>query len=246
MMGIIERIFGGNVLYYPGCLTKFVAKDLQKNYERLLRKAGIDFIKLDKKEVCCGSPILNAGYLELGRNLAKKNFLVFKEHSVKKIITSCPACYKTFSQEYPKLLEGWDIEVLHVTQVLHESWKRGKISFNQLKKKTVTYHDPCHLGRHGGIYEEPRELINSLGFRLVEMEFNRENAFCCGGGGGVRANFPLLANRIAKNRLKQAKKTKASLLLTTCPLCYLHLKENSSDMEVKEISEVLVEALKEK
>lgn len=239
-MKFITKILGGNVLYYPGCMKKFVLKDLEKNYENILRKIGVDFIKLKDKEVCCGSPVLNAGYFQTFEFLARKNYRVFKEHSVKKIITSCPACFKTFRYDYPRFLENFDIEVEHVTQTIVKAIKKGKIE-KKIIKESVTYHDPCHLGRYCGIYEEPREIIKHLGFEIVEMEFNKENAFCCGGGGGVRANFPQLAEKIAEDRVEQAKKTGTKVLITTCPLCYQCLKEIGSKegVRVKELSQIL-------
>ena len=103
-MGMLDKLLGGNTLYYPGCMTKFVLKDIESNYEKILRKSGIDFIKLKDLEVCCGSPVLNAGYDNDFKTLAMKNLDVFKKHGIKKIITSCPACYKTFHKDYPKIL----------------------------------------------------------------------------------------------------------------------------------------------
>ncbi|MEM5793965.1 MAG: (Fe-S)-binding protein [Candidatus Aenigmatarchaeota archaeon] len=237
-MKFFEKLKGGNILYYPGCLTKFVAKDLGENYRKILRKIGIDFIELKDLEVCCGSPALNAGYRNDAKNLAQKNLKVFKEHSVRKIITSCPACFKVFSQDYPKLLDKWDIEVEHTTQTIAKAIKEGKLKLNKKFNNIITYHDPCHLGRYSKIYEEPREILKFLGFEIVEMEFSRENSFCCGGGGGVVGNYPELAEEIAKERLKQATKTKAKVLVTACPLCYVHLKKFANGMEVKEISEL--------
>ena len=239
-MGLLDKLLGGNVLFYPGCMEKFVLREQEKNYEEILKKIGIDFIKLKDLEVCCGSPVLNAGYLEDFKTLAKKNFKVFKEHGVKRIITPCPACFKTFKLEYPKVIEDFDIEVEHMTQTLLKALKEGKLKPKRLKKVKVTYHDPCHLGRYCGVYEEPREIIKFLGLNLIEMEFNRENAFCCGGGGGLRSNYPELAREIAKERMKQALKTKAKILVTCCPLCYACLKEVGRKIEVKELSELFV------
>lgn len=236
-MSIFKKIFKGNTLYYPGCLSKFVAKDLVENYRRILREAGIDFIELADSEVCCGSPSLKAGYNDDFKKLAEKNLQVFKEHSVGKIITHCPACFMIFKKEYPKVLgEKWDIEVLHATEVLRQ--KAGK-SENQ--KGVVAYHDPCHLGRQMGVYDPPREIIKSLGYELKEMELNKNQSFCCGGGGGVQANELELANKIAKDRIKMAKKTGAKVLVTPCPLCYLHLKKNAEgeNIEVKELSHLM-------
>jgi Fe-S oxidoreductase len=234
---ILRKILGGNVLYYPGCLTKFVANDLGENYRKILHCIGIDFIELKELEVCCGSPVIAAGYREEAKKLAEKNFKVFKEHSVKKIITSCPACFRMFSQEYPKLVKDWDIQVEHTTQTIAKALKQGKLKLKKIGGK-VTYHDPCHLGRYSKVYEDPREIIKA-GYQLVEMEMNREQSLCCGAGGGTKANYPELAEAVGKERVEQAKKTGAKVLVTACPLCYLHLKEVAGkEIEVKEISEM--------
>jgi heterodisulfide reductase subunit D len=240
MMAIFGKLFSGNILYYPGCLTKTVAKDLLENYKKILTKIGIDYIVLNDLEVCCGSPILNAGFKEDARKLAEKNFEVFKAHGVKKIITACPACYKTYSQDYPKLLKKWDIEVEHITMTLSKAIKEGKLKPKQIGK-SMTYHDPCHLGRHCGIYDEPREFLKATGAELKEMELSKELAFCCGAGGGVSANHPELAAAIAKERVSMAEKTGADELVTCCPMCYYNLKDNSKKMKVREFSQLLVE-----
>lgn len=237
-MKLFEKILGGNILYYPGCLTKFVAKDLKEKYEKILRKLGIDFIELSELELCCGSPALKAGYFEDFKNLAEKNLKVFKEHAVKKIITNCPACFMILKKYYKEVLkEKWDIEVEHITQTINSKLKAQKSKLlENSDHKLVTYHDPCHLGRQMGVYEEPREIIKKLGYEILEMELSRLESFCCGAGGGVKTNEPELANKIAKDRIEQAKKTGAKILVTTCPLCYLHLKENATDIEVKDLS----------
>ena len=239
-MKILEGIMGGNILYYPGCMMKFVTKEQNEKYKKILRKIGIDFIELRDLEACCGSPILAAGYPEEAKKLAERNLKVFKEHSVKKIITPCPACFRVFSQEYPEILGKWDIEVEHATQTIARALEEGKLKLKNLKAK-VTYHDPCHLGRYSGVYEEPRKIIGASGSKIVEMKMTRENALCCGGGGGLRANYPELAKEIAKERIGQAKKTKARILVTPCPLCYVQLKEaaEKSKVQVMELSEFI-------
>ncbi|MBC7073804.1 (Fe-S)-binding protein [Candidatus Parcubacteria bacterium] len=239
-MRIFEKILGGNILYYPGCLTKFVAKDLKEKYEKILRNLGIDFIELSEIEKCCGSPALKAGYTEDFKKLAEENLKIFKEHSVKKIITNCPACFMILKKEYKKLLgDKWDIEVEHITQTINSKFKIQNSKLQpKIKNEKITFHDPCHLGRQMGVYEEPREIIKKLGYEISEMEFKKSESFCCGAGGGVKTNEPELANKIAKERIEQAKKTDAKNLITCCPLCYLHLKENAKDIEVKEFSEL--------
>jgi Fe-S oxidoreductase len=235
-MGFFEKILGGNVLYYPGCLTKFVAKDLKEKYEKILRKIGIDFIELPEIEKCCGSPALKSGYFEDFKKLAEENLKIFKEHSVKKIITNCPACFMIFKKYYKEILgDKWDIEVEHISETINSKLKTQN---SKLKNEKVTFHDPCHLGRQMGIFEEPREIIKKLGYEISEMDLSRNESFCCGGGGGVKSNEPELANKIAKDRIEQAKRTGAKILVTNCPLCYLHLKENAKEIEVKELIEL--------
>ncbi len=236
-MPIFKKIFKGNTLYYPGCLSKFVAKDIMENYRRALREAGVDFIELADLEVCCGSPALKAGYEEDFRKLAEKNLEVFKDHSIGRLITHCPACFMIFKKEYPRVLgDKWDIEVLHATEVLAKGGKE-----KSAEKGVVAYHDPCHLGRQMGVYDEPREIIKSLGYEVKELDLARKESFCCGGGGGVQSNEPDLADRIAKDRIRMAKKTGAKVLVTPCPLCYMHLKKNSEgeDIEIKELSQLM-------
>jgi len=237
IMGFLEKIFAGNVLYYPGCLTKFVAKDIEDNYKKILQKIGIDFIQLKDLEVCCGSPIFNAGHKKEAIELAEKNLKTFKEHGIKKIITSCPACYKTFSVDYPKLIKDWNIKVEHITITIDRAIKEKKISPKNLHLK-FTYHDPCHLSKHCKIIKEPREILKNIG-ELKEMRLSGENSFCCGAGSGVKNNYKELANEIAIEKNKMIKETNCKTVITTCPMCYLHLKENSKDIEVKELSEVI-------
>ena len=237
-MGLLKKLMGGNVLYYPGCLTKVVAKDLEENYKSILTKIGIDFIQLKDMESCCASPVLNAGHKKEAMDLVQKNFNTFREHGVIKIITSCPACFKTFSKDYPELLKDWDIEVEHITQTISKAIDAGKY----IPKKhgmTVTYHDPCHLGRHCNIYGEPRDILTRAGVEIKEMKFSKDFSFCCGAGSGVKSNYPKLSQAIAEERLDMAKETKAGCLVTTCPMCFLHLKKNSKDLKVKELSEIL-------
>ncbi|MGC9048608.1 MAG: (Fe-S)-binding protein [Patescibacteria group bacterium] len=234
------KLFRGNILYYPGCLTKFVVKDLLDNYRQILRQLKIDFIELAGIEACCGSPALKAGYFDDFQKLAEKNLKIFKEHSVSKIITNCPACFMIFSKEYPKILgEKWDIQIEHITQTIAKKNESWKLKIENSDRQAVSYHDPCHLGRQMGVYDEPREIIRLLGYEIKEMKLNRIDSFCCGGGGGVKSNEPELANQIAQDRLKQAEQTGVKILVTTCPLCYLHLKENTKDIEIKELSQLL-------
>tara|TARA_Y100000310_G_scaffold344729_1_gene459096 strand:+ start:88 stop:828 length:741 start_codon:yes stop_codon:yes gene_type:complete len=231
-MGIKKWLRKGNVLYYPGCLVKGVLKQELENYKFIFNKLGIDFIML-VDEVCCGLPALNAGYKKDCRKLARKNFGLFKARNIVKIITNCPSCYHTFKEVYPDLVREWDIEVEHATVAILNGLKKKKIDFSSLpegEKDVMTYHDPCHLGRYSGIYDEPRKVIELLGGKVVEFGKNREEAFCCGGGGGVRANFPKLSKDIVTKKTffmpKQAEK-----VVSPCGLCYANLKDATEKSE---------------
>lgn len=235
-MNFLDRLTRRNTLYYPGCLAKFAAKELSEKYQKILRKIGEDFIMLANLELCCGSPLINSGHPDIAKDMAEKNFKIFKEHGVKKIITNCPGCFKVFSKDYPTLVKGWDIEVEHaITAMLRHFEKNPPVVTKQI---TATYHDPCHLGRHTGLYEEPRKLLKLLGIDLKEMELAGRDALCCGGGSGVKTNYPELANAVAKERLEIAKKA-ANLVITPCPMCFRHMDENSQEINVIEISELI-------
>ncbi len=227
-MDLFSWIKGEKVLYYPGCLTKGVLNQEFDNYKEIFNRLGIDFVMFGDDEVCCGLPVLNAGYRKDAKKLAEKNLKLFRERNIKKIITNCPSCLHMFGEIYPKLVRDWDISVEHATVVILRALrKRGlKWKGDDEERELVGYHDSCHLGRYSKIYEEPREVINILGGRILESRFNRENALCCGGGGGVRANFEGLAKKIAKDRIKNFDDG-ANKIISSCGLCFSNLKSVS-------------------
>lgn len=222
--GLLKKLDFGNTLYYPGCLTHYVLPEIEENYAKIFSKIGIDYIVLLEFN-CCGSPVKNAGYDEDYTVLCEKNKVLFKKYSVSKIITNCPACYI--------VLKDYGMSVKHATQVINERIEKIKVR----NEGEITYHDPCHLGRHSGIYDEPRNILRKVGFEVRELDNCRENALCCGGGAGVKTNYPEMSDKIAKDLLS---KVKTERLVTPCPLCYQHLKDNSTDITVLEFSEVLI------
>lgn len=223
--GLFDGLKGGNTLYYPGCITKFVLKDKQEKYEKLLKKLGVEYIKLSDVELCCGIPVLNAGYVEDFEELKKKNLAVFKEYDIKRVITNCPGCYHTLKNEY-------GLEAEHITQLLAR--KSGKLGTT--KSGEITYHDPCHLGRWSGVYDEPRRVLEKKGFKVMELQYNKEKSMCCGGGGGLRQNDRKTSDEVARNVLKQVKTKR---LVTACPMCYYHLRENAGDVEVLDYADAM-------
>lgn len=218
-MGFFDKLLAGNVLYYPGCSTKFVAKDVEKKYKEFLNKMGIDFIQLADLEKCCGSPMLNAGYKDDFKKLAEENLKIFKERGISKIITNCPGCYLHFSKIYPEYLgDDWDIEVEYFLVELWNLVEAGKVKLKQ-KDGSVTYHDPCHIGRAIGIYDIPRKILEASGYELKEMELNKEYSLCCGAGGTANINAEETSKKMADERLRMANETGADMLTSPCVLC---------------------------
>lgn len=220
-----EKLSGSNTLYYPGCITQYALPDVAARYETLLRRSGVDFIILTGETLCCGSPVKRAGYRADFEDLKQKNMAIFNRFSVRKIITNCPGCYHTLKYDY-------GLDAYHVTQIL--SPRAGAQSEGPVR--TMTYHDSCHLGRWSGIYDQPRRLLEKAGWKVTELPDNREHSLCCGAGGGVKSNYPDLANAIARQRLRHVEN---GVLCTACPLCYAHFKENANEIEVLEFGQAL-------
>ena len=214
------------MLYFRGCTAREKQTNIQKATEFLLNTAGIDYHILDD-EKCCGSVLLRTGFESEAKEQIKRNAEIFNKE---KILASCAGCYKTLKEDY----EGLD--VIHISQLLDELIRDGKLDFTK-KDLDVTYHDSCHLGRHLNVFDEPREVIESVA-NLVEMENIRENSLCCGAGGGVKSAYPEIANQMASSRIAQAKDTDCEILITSCPFCKLNLEND--DLEVLDLTEFLV------
>jgi Fe-S oxidoreductase len=228
------------MLYFQGCTAKEKIPKIVEATEYILEKAGIEYHTIDD-EPCCGSVLLRTGFHEEAIEQMKETMEQLKNYKNETIVTSCAGCYKTLKNDYSEIL-GEDLNVIHISQLLDKLIKEGKISPTK-EDITVTYHDPCHLCRHAGESEAPREVIKNIA-NLEEMEHIKENALCCGSGGGVKSAYKDLSNEISKNRMKEAENTNAQLLVTACPFCKLNLGENS-DMEVLDLSEFIYTNLKQ-
>lgn len=230
-----DRILWSNTLYYPWCLTKALLPNIENNYEKILHELGIDFIKLSDKEYCCWSPVLRGWMRDAYEKIKARNIAIFKEHAVGRIITNCPACYAMFKFQY-KLEEEYWIKVEHITTVIKQNEKKIK---NKDVLKTITYHDPCHLGRLSWIYEEPRNVLKKCWYDVKEFEKNREQSMCCWGGWGLVNNNPELSEKIAKQLLSQLNDW--DMLTSPCPMCYFQFKKHAKNIDVREFSEIILE-----
>ncbi len=231
------------ILYFVGCTSSYREKEIANATLEILKKLNLDFT-VSKDEWCCGSPLLRTGQIEDVKNLIEHNIELFKKMGIKKIITSCAGCFRTLNKDYTDL-KDLGIEIQHISDFLLEKLKDADLKEMGVK---VTYHDPCHIGRHSGIFDTPRDLIKSIpGVDLVEMKRIRENAWCCGAGGGVKSAFKDWAVEIAIERIKEAEETGASILLSSCPFCHRNLndaiKKSGSKMKMIDIVELLQEQI---
>jgi heterodisulfide reductase subunit D len=208
----------------------------------------VDFGILGDEEVCCGSVLLRVGLRELAGELVRHNIEQINALGVETVVTSCAGCYKTFSQDYPAF-GALNARVLHSSQFFMELIQQGRLRPSMSTKLKVTYHDPCHLGRHGRVFDAPRDLIAALDrIQLREMPRNRENAWCCGAGGGVRSAFPEWARETSRIRVQEAIQTGADTVVTACPFCLQNLsaglQAEGSRLRLMDLTDLVVSALK--
>ncbi len=241
---------GMDLLYFPGCFAAYDARATRVAVAlvSLLRMAGVDFGILGEDESCCGESVRKAGAEELYLTLARHNIARFRERGVTRILTTSPHCYHTFKTEYSSI--GGDFEVLHHTEYLAQLVREGRLRLGASLRATVTYHDPCYLGRYHGVYNQPREVLRSIpGIEVVEMERSRGRSICCGGGGGRIWQGAVRGQRLSGFRFDQAGRTGCEYLAVSCPYCLSNFDigqspgGSSRTMEVKDIAELLWQAV---
>lgn len=240
---------GMEILYFPGCYLSYDPrmKKVARATAAILNKAGVDFGILGAKESCCGESIRKTGDEELFKRLAKENIKTFIDAGVKKILVSSPHCYHTFKNEYPEFRVNF--EVVHITQYLFELIAEGRLKIAGEYAKKVAYHDPCYLGRHNAIFDEPREVLKKAGLELVEMADFRKDSLCCGGGGGRIWMETPKGERFSDLRIEQAVSAGAEVLATSCPYCITNFEdsrlnsEDSEAIEIKDITEIIAEVI---
>jgi Fe-S oxidoreductase len=225
-------------VYFAGCTASYVEKDIGIASVRLLDGAGVDFGFLGEKENCCGTPMLVSGKWEVFAETLKKNVAAVKEAGADTVITSCPACDMMWRQVYPqwakKLGIEFGIKSRHYSELVAEKLKTGEFAFpaNGEHTCTVTWHDSCHMGRATGVYEPPRELIRAMpGVKLVEMDYNREAAHCCGSVLTLIKDPPVAAD-VGKTRLDEAVAVGAEKMLALCPCCEFQLRVSADKKNV--------------
>jgi len=241
---------GMDVLYFVGCYPSYDPrlKKVARATAAILNKAGINYGILGSKENCCGESVRKTGDEDLFKRLARENIKTFVDNGVKKVLVSSPHCYHTFKNEYPEFMVNF--EVVHISQYLSELINEGRLELTGEYAKKVTYHDPCYLGRHNGIYDEPRDVLKKIpGLELNEMPDSRADSLCCGGGGGRIWMETPKDERFSDLRLEQANEAGAEVLVTSCPYCITMFEESRLSIEgcevpeIKDITEIVQEVI---
>ena len=256
-------------LFYVGCTYCFEPRlrEVVQKTAQLFQKAGVDFGILGDQEKCCGSPGYTIGDVKLFEEWARKNLEQFRSLGVKRVVTSCAGCYGMFKAHYPQLGEEMGFEVVHAIELIDQLIQEGKLKPEKPVPMSVTYHDPCHLGRlsepkipsHGkeekilgtlvvkeqekalgfhGVFDPPRNVLESIpGVELREMERVREYSWCCGSGAGVKSAFPEFALWTSQERLAEAISTGAEAMISCCPWCERNFLDGSIDLAKKELGD---------
>jgi len=250
--GLSVRPFteGMEILYFPCCYLSYDPrlKRVAKATADILNKAGVDFGILGTAENCCGESIRKTGDEDLFKRLAKENIKTFIDNGVKKILVSSPHCYHAFKNEYTEFKVNF--EVIHISQYLLELINEGRLVLSKEYAKTIAYHDPCYLGRHNGIFDQPRESLKKISrVELREMPDARVDSLCCGGGGGRIWMETPKNERFSDIRLGQAVDVGAEVLATACPYCITNFedsrlsRDDSDTIAVKDITEIIQEVI---
>jgi heterodisulfide reductase subunit D len=233
-------------LYYPGCTAAYLP-NMQKvaaATAEVLAAGGVDFGIMGREEICCGSTAMRVGMRETFLAQAARNIEKLNALGVDRIITACAGCYGIMKHEYPKVAP-FEPEVFHVSEIVAELIDEGRLELGRLERK-VTYHDPCHLARHGGVTSPPRRVLEAIpGLEFVEMSRTGTNARCCGGGGGLRTGHADTAVEVAAVRQAEAIQTGAEALVTCCPFCEMNLSDalaQGAGLPVVDLVEVVLES----
>lgn len=214
-----------DILYFVGCTASYDinVEEVGINTINILDALGLKYGILGMEEKCCGSVLLRIGDYEFER-LSEYNIRLFNSLNIKMLVTSCAGCFRTIKEDYKKMGK-LNMEVLHTSELLARLLREGKLELKHEVPVKVTYHDPCHMGRHSNVYDSPREILRAIpGLEFMEMERIYEFSRCCGAGGGLKAGFPDIQNKMAQERVRDAERTGAERLVSTCPFCYQGLQ----------------------
>lgn len=243
----VPKVLNPDAVFYAGCTASYRMNAPAKAGVTVLNRAGVTLNTLGENEWCCTSPALRTGQIKLTTSFAENNLTQAEKIGAKSMVMTCAGCYKTTSHDYGRFYANPTFPVQHFTQMAAQLIKDKKLKITKEIKAKITYHDPCHLGRHAHVFDEPRECIKAIpGVNLIEMSNSRMDSRCCGAGGGFKSANNEFAVNIAAERVKQAVETGAEILVTACPFCVVNLQQGAkkigAKIKVMDISELLLEA----
>jgi Fe-S oxidoreductase len=244
---VLNPTDSAETLLFFGCTSTYRTDNIARATASVFNKLDLPYNIID--EICCSSPIFRTGFVEEAISLMEKNKERIEESGCQELVTTCPGCYSMLDKYYRNVV-GLDIEVKHASQFLLEKFEERNVWARMDGfKHIVTFHDPCHLGRAMGVYEEPREILRQIPMlELEEMDRTRENSRCCGGGGGFRASHPEEVTVMAGRRLEDGERTRATVMASWCPNCIMNLrfgkKYHPTRMEIKDVMEILDEVIR--
>ncbi len=220
------------VVYFIGCTSNYRETAIRDATISLLKKVGVNFTIVD--EYCCTSPLLRTGQKSATVQIAQHNVEQIDDAGATTVVTSCSGCFRTMKIDYPKMGIDYDFTVLHITEFIEQLMKQGKLNLKPPKPDGIyTWHDPCHLGRHTNVYDSPRHVLQEIRLPFVEMASSRENAWCCGAGGGCKSAYGEWSLETASKRISQAHDVSAETIVTGCPFCVRNLRDASKDTEIQ-------------
>ena len=223
-----------DVLFWVGCAGSYEdrGKKVSKALATLLHEAGVKFAILGSAETCTGDAARRLGNEYLFQTLAQQNVEVLNGYGVKKIVTNCPHCFNTLANEYPDF--GGRYEVVHGTELVAKLVEEGKLDLSRKVEKSISFHDPCYLGRHNGVYDAPRAVLSAIpGLRLTELPRSRENGLCCGAGGGRMWLDETLGTRINQARFKEIEAAGTEAVGVSCPFCMVMVGNAKTELAGK-------------
>jgi heterodisulfide reductase subunit D len=233
------------VVYFTGCVAAYfpLAQKIPMALAEILDVSGVDFTLLGEEEWCCGFPMLGAGLKGMFQEFMDHNLGAVREKGAGKAVFACPSCFQMWREYYPG-----EIEISHATQLLMDLVKQGRVPLKDMDL-TVTYHDPCDLGRGARVFDEPRDVIRSIpGVKFVELPRNRENCQCCGGGGNLEMVDAALSSEIARRKIDEVLGTGAQAVVTSCQQCVrtmmTYVRRNKVPLEVLDVTQLVHRALK--
>ena len=246
----LDRKKGAETVYFVGCVSSLypMSYGVPQAFISIMEKTGEDYTTMGPEEWCCGYPLLIGGQVKEAEAVMRHNVEVVRALGAKRVVMTCPSCYHAWHHAYPEIIGELGFKVLHATEMLAEMVEEDRLEMKKGREMVVTYHDPCDLGRKGGIYDAPRKVLEAIpGVTFVEMDSRRETALCCGGGGNLETFDAELGAEVAAKRVAEAQAVNAKVIASACPQCERTItkstRANKVRIRVMDVAQLVEKAL---